>query len=297
MTYKQIVDRVRAVAEAHKMIVDFGYGNLSDIKTNGDDAEADYPYVFLNPQTHQRTSQTITYRFNMIVMEMAKNDVEVLQVQSNCQQYIDDILAQLRFGYSDQVDLTLNLVLTPFKERFQDTVAGMTASLEIIVPSALNQCLAPFEPEIGDEVVHVTQLDAQTVDPDSGVPFGDVFRFTNELRDEESIWDVNRLNTATEGTYTFEMEYSFQFDSVPGVTAPPILSYRTTGLPTQSIDATTIEGWPAVPATGVTYNVKQVWKFVDLVVPSQVFMQYYNTPSNEIALLVQPDASLKIYRQ
>jgi len=297
MTYKQIVDRVRAVAEAHKMIVDFGYGNLSDIKTNGDDAEADYPYVFLNPQTHQRTSQTITYRFNMIVMEMAKNDVEVLQVQSNCQQYIDDILAQLRFGYNDQVDLTLNLVLTPFKERFQDTVAGMTASLEIIVPSALNQCLAPFQPEIGDEYVHVTQLAAQTVDPDSGVPFGDVFRFTNEISDPENAWNVLRYDTPSDGTYTFVMEYSFQFENAPGVTAPPILSYRPTGLPTQYIDATTIEGWPSVPATGVTYNVKQTWKLIDMIDASQVYMQYYNTPSNEIALLVQPNSSLKIYRQ
>ena len=80
---------------------------------------------------------------------MAKNDLEVLQVQSNCQQYIDDILARLRFGYKDQVDLTLNVSLTPFKERFQDTVAGMTATLEVVVPVSLNECVAPFA-----ELVH-----------------------------------------------------------------------------------------------------------------------------------------------
>lgn len=144
MTYKEIVDRVEEVVNNHKMLVDFGYGNLSDIKTNSDDREADYPYVFLNPQQHQRSQQAITYRFNMIVMEMAKDDSEVLRIQSVCQQYIDDILAQLRFGYTDQVDLTLNVTLSVFKERFQDTVAGMTASLEIIVPSNLNDCIAPF---------------------------------------------------------------------------------------------------------------------------------------------------------
>ena len=152
MTYKQIVDRIKSVVYNHKILVDFGYGNLSDIKTRsqndtdkGSDDQADYPYVFVNPTNHTRTQQSITYRFNLIVMEMAKDDEATLQVQSDCQQYIDDILAELRFGYGDQVDLTLNVNLTPFKERFQDTVAGMTASIEVVVPSALNQCIAPIE--------------------------------------------------------------------------------------------------------------------------------------------------------
>lgn len=143
MTYKEIVDRVRQVVEDHKQLVDFGYGSLSDIKTNGDDREADYPYVFLNPTTHTRTGQSIIYRFNMIVMEMVP-EADYLIGQSECQQYIDDILAHLRFGFTDQIDLTLNVTLTPFKERFQDTVAGMTATLEIEVPSSLNDCIAPY---------------------------------------------------------------------------------------------------------------------------------------------------------
>ena len=42
------------------------------------------------------------------------------------------------------MDLTLNVSLTPFKERFQDTVAGMTATLEIEIPNRLNECIAPF---------------------------------------------------------------------------------------------------------------------------------------------------------
>lgn len=150
MTYKEIVDRVKQVVFDHKQLADFGYGSLSDIKSrsengpnSGNSEQADYPYVFLNPTNHTRTGQSITYRFNMIVMEMVPED-DYLIGQSICQQYIDDILAQLRFGYTDQVDLTLNVSLTPFKERFQDTVAGMTATLEIIIPSNLNDCIAPY---------------------------------------------------------------------------------------------------------------------------------------------------------
>lgn len=140
MTYKEIVDRIKAVVEGHKMVVDFGYGNLSDIKANTDGNEsADYPYAFLNPTNHSRSGQAVTYRFNLILMDMVL-DEDYLKIQSEAQQYIDDILAHLRFGYNDQVDLTLNVTLTPFKERFQDVVAGMTATLEIVIPARLNDC-------------------------------------------------------------------------------------------------------------------------------------------------------------
>ncbi len=151
MTYAEIVNKVKEIVFEHKILVDFGYGNLSDIRTRstnndgqGEAEEADYPYVFLNPTNHTRTGQEITYRFNMIVMDMSGDD-EALTTQSECQQYIDDILAQLRFQTPlNKFDLTLNVTLTPFKERFKDTVAGMTATLEIVIPVPLNQCIAPF---------------------------------------------------------------------------------------------------------------------------------------------------------
>ena len=144
MTYKEIVDRVKEVVDNHQMLADFGYGNLSDIKVNDQNlGEADYPYAFLNPTSHTRTGQAIIYRFNLIVMDMVL-ETDFLKIQSETQQYIDDILAHLRFDYNDQVDLTLNVTLTPFKERFQDEVAGMTATLEIEIPNRLNDCITPF---------------------------------------------------------------------------------------------------------------------------------------------------------
>lgn len=148
MTYKEIVDRIKEITFAHKQLVDFGYGQLSDIKVRSESPdgnnESDYPYLFLNPTNHQRTEQSITYNFNMIVMDMALDD-DFLKVQSDCQQYIDDVIAYLTFGYSDRPDVNLTFTLTPFKERFQDTVAGMTATLSITLPSPINNCITPYE--------------------------------------------------------------------------------------------------------------------------------------------------------
>lgn len=153
MNYKQIVDRIKEIVFRHKMLVDFGYGDLSDIKvksqndTDKGSSGADYPYAFLNPQSHSRVDNSVIYRFNLIVMEMCSDDTDqVLTVQSNCAQYINDIVAMWHFGYqTDRTEVNLSFSMTPFKQRFQDTVAGMTAVLEITVSDPLDNCLTPYE--------------------------------------------------------------------------------------------------------------------------------------------------------
>ena len=151
MTYRELVNLVLDVAQRHNMIAEWGYGELSDIKVKGqnDEAgtdEADYPYMFLNPAQHTRDQNSITYRFNLIMMDMAKDDDtndNILRRQSDCQQYIDDILSELYFEM-DSLDVDLTVTLTPFKERFQDSVAGMTATLNVILPLGLDRCIAPY---------------------------------------------------------------------------------------------------------------------------------------------------------
>lgn len=190
MTYKELVDSIKATVDSHLILRDFGYGALTDIKTVDEGTHINYPYAFLNPTQSTRTGQTITYRFNLIVMDTAQEDptsgfADYLKVQSDCQQYIDDILASLRFSepYKD-FDLTLNVNLTPFKERFQDTVAGMTATLEIEIPNALNNCVTPYEPT---ELVIYGLRDNFLVDPD---PVGASIPSTIPTYDPDSLYQT-----------------------------------------------------------------------------------------------------------
>ena len=145
MTYKELVDSIKTITQDHYMIQDFGYGQVSDIKNSGDQTQADYPYAFMVPNAHTRGERSITYRFNLIMMEMVLDD-DYLSTQSVCGEYLDDILAEIKYGLL-QLDTNVNVSLTPFKERFQDEVAGMTAFLEIEIPQALNLCIAPYTPE------------------------------------------------------------------------------------------------------------------------------------------------------
>ncbi len=183
MTYKEIVDKIAFICNQHYIVQDFGYGALTDIKTVNDDGtqRVNYPYVFLNPTQSARTGQSITYRFNLIAMDVCEEESGYsnwLEVQSACQQYIDDILAQLRFGKPLlNADLTLNVNLTPFKERFQDTLAGMTATLEIEVPNKLNDCIVPINQLVPIKVGLGYPYDGNfyyySLDP--SISFGDLF--------------------------------------------------------------------------------------------------------------------------
>lgn len=157
MTYQEIVNRIQDVVNQHYMLAGFGYGDLSDLKTrfentSGDDSvQADYPYLFLNPATHNRTRSAVTYNFNMLVMDLPRGEVSdnpydnILAIQSQCQQYIDDVIAYLWDGYDDPPQVLYDgLSYNTFNERFQDDVAGMTVNLSIMVPQPINNCITPF---------------------------------------------------------------------------------------------------------------------------------------------------------
>ena len=188
MTYKEIVDNIKGIVERHHILEDFGYGQISDIKTGGDDGEANYPYAFLNPQTHTRSERAINYRFNLIVMDMYLED-DFLSAQSQCQQYIDDILAEMKYG-TQIYDIAINATLTPFKERFQDVVGGMTATIDIEVPQKLNLCIAPIAPDC------FTELDV----------FSSSFNDFTYVRDPDDSsrswrWETNTITDANIGTF------------------------------------------------------------------------------------------------
>ena len=293
MTYKEIVDRVREVVEAHKQLVDFGYGSLSDIKTNGDDKEADYPYVFLNPTTHTRTGQSITYRFNMIVMEMVP-DADYLIGQSECQQYIDDILSQLRFAYTDQVDLTLNVTLTPFKERFQDTVAGMTATLEFVIPVKLDQCIAPFEPYY-TQYVHVYSNQDRINDPDAP---SQTYVFDVIVENDGSYTALpgagNRWYPPTAGTYKLQLTGQFKLNEPGTISQGPALYHQS---PYQVHFPDTLTGWPtAFESVDTVYDVTAEWILEHPGEGEYEIAALYNAPAIEAEMTVLSGLTYKIYR-
>ena len=203
MTYKEIINRFRTVVENHRQLKDFGYGELSDLKTQSqlgpEEQGVDYPYLFLLPAPSVRQGPVMEYSFNMVVMDMARGEEgdvfdNYITIQSQCQQYIDDVLANLYYYYKDQPEINLtNISYTPFKEKYQDELAGMTASITISVPTPLNECIAPFAPIFNALDVWVAQPNSQVVGPDVGET--DVISALNtpDPVGISAYWDSNRF--------------------------------------------------------------------------------------------------------
>jgi len=87
----------------------------------------------------------IRYRFQLIMQELVQGgQLEVIQAQSDALQYIQDLLAHYYYTLT-QYDFDLNVNVTPFREKYDDQVAGMTAQIELIVKNTLNDCITPYE--------------------------------------------------------------------------------------------------------------------------------------------------------
>ena len=311
MTYKEIINRFRTVVSDHRMLKDFGYGQLSDLKTQSqlgpEEQGVDYPYLFLLPGSSNRTGPVMNYSFNMIVMDMARGEEgdqydNYISIQSQCQQYIDDVLARLYYYYKDQPEITLTgITYTPFKEKYQDVLAGMTASITIQVPTPLNECIAPFESYLN--VAEVSNIVEYTLGPDPGD--NSALTYYNIIYDPENAWDINKYTSTQQGLYKFVIDQEITLNQpavgeviplqpmlrqlIQGVTTPNIEATEANGWPTVFVDTTTVYRYQAtyyatVPAPGPTY----VWEIVNMV-------DQQGQPESTLQCLI--GGNLKIYRE
>lgn len=312
MTYQDVLSDLTTLLDRHKMIQTWGYGNLSDLVTpfkKEDKAgnatnvyDIDYPYAFLQPLQHSLQKGKVTYNFNLIMMEQCENKPDsIIQAQSHCQQYIQDVLAELYYNYDQAYDFSLNSSLTPFKEKYDDTVSGMTANISLEIPMILNDCIAPFNPKT-ELIVNVSNFASQVIDHDSGAEFSDVFKLPAHYTNDGG-WSTSKYTVQEDGVYTFVLEYEFEFATAqPGdvYPEPPVISYRPDdGSPFVQIPSSAIKGYPETPLSGIIYKVTQTWNSVPLEVGTggnEVYMQVEDATGNDIAMLVSAYPTLKIYK-
>jgi hypothetical protein len=273
MKYKELINRFRQAASDHLMIQDFGYGQLSDIKTQSqlgpEEDGADYPYMFLNSTTSNRNGPVMNYSFNVIMMDMARTEEgdvydNYISIQSDCQQYIDDILARMYYFYTDKPDIQLTgITYTPFKEKYQDELAGMTATITIQVPVPINACVAPFD--FYNALENWELLADMTLGPEYGEDRA--FTYPEAIIDGGN-WNVNKYIANITGSYRFTMVQNITLNQpAPGESIPNAPQmHQLTDLPFDPhIPATSMSGWPTVfENTSKIYNVVATWD-IDMV--------------------------------
>ena len=148
-TYQYIVDQFRAACNAHLAINEFGEGSIDRLDSLTQNVK--YPLAFLRPiQSNGITlnpngvSGARTLNFEFYMMDVPQlTDVDVLQLQSNCEIYLYDIIAYFNLGSYQQLEfITLNSI-SPLYEAFNDRVAGWMGNITVNTQATLDFCNFP----------------------------------------------------------------------------------------------------------------------------------------------------------
>jgi len=124
INHKTIVDDFQLLANYHKQLNSFGYGDLGEFSYNVDqrlkqdnpsDNAVVYPYLYVIPGNVEQQSTHMTYNFDLIVSDI--------------------------IYYLDQP-----VVCVPFIEKYHDLLGGWSANIQIQVMTPLDRCDAAFYP-------------------------------------------------------------------------------------------------------------------------------------------------------
>ena len=147
-TFQQVVNLFQTAITNHLAINDFAFGTIDKLDSTFQSVE--YPYAFLRPLTSSGLTtddngiaRRRELQFELFMMDIPKlTESDYLDVMSDCEQYIYDILGY--FNLKNQENYYLNLVsIAPVNEAFNDRVYGFVATISYIEEGNLNYCQFP----------------------------------------------------------------------------------------------------------------------------------------------------------
>lgn len=142
MTFKRTVDELFDFANAHQQLNGWGFGNLVDYGQMEDETTTLYPFLFITPQNIEYGKTYTTYQFTITIGDQVRDDEENrVACISNMQMIGKDLLSYIQQGnLIDYFDFDFPVQATPFVERFNDIIGGVSLDLSLRVVDSLNLC-------------------------------------------------------------------------------------------------------------------------------------------------------------
>jgi hypothetical protein len=166
INFKTFHDDFRLLADHHKQLNSFGFGNYEDLsywtesrlKENNPTFESPFfPLMYVIPSNAEQVidengSSYMEYEFNCIVMDIIDRDLaNQNDVLSDTNQILDDIISQFRLSVRDSLGnfnakyyLDEYIEMVPFLEKYSDLCGGWNGILKIKTMSPLDRCDAAF---------------------------------------------------------------------------------------------------------------------------------------------------------
>jgi hypothetical protein len=148
ITYHKILDYFENYQQSAVGLNSFGDGDLVYFATTNSGTTI-YPLMFVTPQLITYDENITTYQFSVIFGDIVNTDM------SNQQDVITDMsiqakrfISQFKRGtFIDEMDIQLPVVGTPFIERFNDHIGGVSLDCSVTIFEDLNACdYYEFEP-------------------------------------------------------------------------------------------------------------------------------------------------------
>lgn len=142
ITYHKFLKLLQSYQLSTPRLNTFGYGNVVDFGSNVSGTTAVYPIMFVVPQAFIYDENTTTYQASIIfadrLNETLDNEVDAISDMSLAAR---ELISVIKRGFlQNYMDLALPANAQPFKERFNDNVAGVALDLQAIVYEDINAC-------------------------------------------------------------------------------------------------------------------------------------------------------------
>jgi hypothetical protein len=209
ITYHKILDYFENYQQSTVGLNSFGDGDLVYFATTNSGTTI-YPLMFVTPQLITYDENITTYQFSVIFGDIVNTDM------SNQQDVITDMsiqakrfISQFKRGtFIDEMDIQLPVVGTPFIERFNDHIGGVSLDCSVTIFEDLNAC-DYYEPEPSPTQTpspSPTQtpypLCPQSIVGTRNRPFSTMLPGTNDY-DRITTFNSGYLTTVSYGSATF----------------------------------------------------------------------------------------------
>ena len=144
MTLNQIIAKIQAQAERHKMVGKFACGAEYNLAV---DEVKFYPLVWLVPDGFDFSTleRLVTYRFALLVFDRVfESESNTIEVLSDTAQIMIDLVAMVEQDIEfDNLQLVVSSTAEPFYDAKTEIVAGYGIQFTIQSPSLSDTCVVP----------------------------------------------------------------------------------------------------------------------------------------------------------
>lgn len=148
--FYRVTDKIRETLQADVNCNTVTYGDITQVDLN---KQTIFPlaHIIVNSVTSNDT--VLTFNISVLAMDIVdvskEEDVNIFVGNDNEQDVLNTQLAvlnkliqKLRIGnlYVDKYQVLDDVVIEPFRDRFENQIAGWTATMDIVIENSVNVC-------------------------------------------------------------------------------------------------------------------------------------------------------------